>query len=109
MDAANQLRAQALAAKKKLGSPVALRTPYDPSALQARVLRHYNGGVTVADLDHMSYKRFFALVRELNLMLEQEHKQLNNNKPQSTPMEVSQALSEMPKPQEYDGEVYQII
>lgn len=106
-DAAKQLMAQAQAAKQKLGSLVPLREPYDPSALQARVLRHYNGGVTVADLDRMSYKRFFALVRELNLMLEQENKQVKPQ--QSSHTNISQAFGDMPRTQEYTGEVRRLI
>lgn len=110
-DTAKQLMAQAQAAKQKLGQsgPISIREPYDPSALQARVLRHYNGGVTVADLDKIHYKRFFALVRELNIMLEEENKQTKNPPTHNNTVDVSQALNDIPKPQEYDGEVIRLI
>ena len=106
-DAAKQLMAQAAMVKEKLRGTSDLREPYDPSALQARVLRGYKGGVTVRDLDTMSYRRFFGLVRELEIMLEDEKRASNSNKGNST--DAQAAMSDMQQPEEYTGETIRLI
>lgn len=106
--------AQAASAKEKLRGTTNLREPYDPSALQARVLRGYQGGVTVRDLDTMSYRRFFGLVRELELMLEQERDEYDkarNGGQNNLSAEQGMAVinSEFGQPQEYTGETIKLI
>lgn len=105
-EAAKQLRAQAAMVKEKLRGTTDLREPYDPSALQARVLRFYQGGVTVADLDRMRYQRFFGLVREAELIAEDERKEYDNAK-HGNSMDGRAALGD--QPEEYTGETIKLI
>lgn len=106
-EAAKQLRAQAALVKERLRGTSDLREPYDPSALQARVLRGYKGGVTVRDLDTMRYQRFFGLVRELELMVQEEKKAAKNN--QGNTMDANAALGDMQQPEDYTGETIKLI
>lgn len=88
--------AQAEAARQK--STGSIHEPYDAMRLQARVLRYYNGGVTDIGLEHMSYKRFFGLVRELDIMLAEERES------QKTTQRGQNISLDIPRPQEYTGE-----
>lgn len=109
-DAARQLMAQAQSAKQKRGDATPLHEPYDPMALQSRVVEFYNGGITDADCDRMSYRRFFGYVREAELIAEERDKKHKANQGgQSTPMEISEALGSIPKPEKYTGEVRKLI
>lgn len=109
-EAARQLRAQAAMVKEKLRGTNDLREPYDPSALQARVLRFYQGGITVEDLDQMRYQRFFGLVREAELIAEEERKEYDKARHnQGNTMDASAAINDMQQPEEYTGETIRLI
>lgn len=109
-EAAKHLRAQAAWAKQQLQGTANIREPYDPMALQARVLRFYQGGVTVGDLDKMSYRRFFGLVREAELIAEDERKEYDKARgTQNNSMEAMAALNGLPQPEEYTGETIRLI
>lgn len=109
-EAAKHLRAQAAWVKQQLQGTANIREPYDPMALQARVLRGYNGGVTDACLAHMDYRRFFGLVRELEIMIEDERKEYDKARgTQNNNMEAMAALNGLPQPEEYTGETIRLI
>lgn len=59
----------------------------------------------------MDYRRFFGYVRELDLMLEEEAKASNGtSNPKKQPQgEINAMLNQFPQPQEYTGEVIQLI
>lgn len=84
--------------------------PYDPMRLQARLLRHYKGGIRDTDFARMDYRRFFGYVRELDIMLEEETKASKvENKGKHSNGEIQAALSEFLRPQAYEGETIQLI
>lgn len=105
-DAANQLLAQAQAAKARLDGKVSTE-PLDLMRLYARVLRNYNGGIRDVDFARMDYRRFFGYVRELDLMLEEEAEAAKG--PSRNESDVRAALGSLPHAEEYEGEVIKLI
>lgn len=110
-DAARYLLVQAHAAKAKLDGREPNSTalePYDPMRLQARLLRHYNGGITDSDFTRMDYRRFFGYVRELDIMLEEEERS-SRETGKTKHGEMQAALNQFPQPEEYTGETIPLI
>lgn len=88
----------------KIGSRTS-REPYDLMKLFARVLYHYKGAIADADFDRMDYRRFFGYVRELDLILEEEHEATKENSNGN----VQTTLSQIPQANDYDGEVIKLV
>jgi hypothetical protein len=114
IDAANLLRAQAQAAKARLDGTKETSTalvPYDPMRLYARVLYYYRGAIADADFARIDYRRFFGYVRELDFILQEEAEAKGGtDKPKKQPQgEINAMLNQFPQPQEYTGEVIQLI
>lgn len=108
-EAARQLRAQAQAARTKLDGSASAE-PLDLIRLYARVIYHYKGGITDADLARIDYRRFFGYVRELDLILQEEAEAAKGSTgKQSNPMEAQAALNSLPRATEYEGEVIKLI
>lgn len=112
-DAANQLRAQAQAAKARLDGnpqvPTALE-PYDPMRIRARLLRCYKGGLTRTDLKTMDYREYFGYIRELDIMLQEEAEAAKGDGGKvNSPEETRAMINNLPHAQEYEGEVIKLI
>jgi hypothetical protein len=104
--------AQAQAAKAKLDGKEQGDTtlePYDPMRLYARLLRHYNGAITDEDLSRMDYRRFFGYVRELDIMIEEENEASKGTGSKNNSGDTQAALSELPRPEVYEGETIKLI
>lgn len=112
-EAANLLRAQAAQAKAKLDGTEEASTalePYDPMKIRARLLYHYPG-LTRHDLKTMDYREYFGFIRELSIILQEKAEaEGGTDKPKKQPQgEINAMLNQFPQPQEYTGEVIQLI
>lgn len=61
------------AARRKLGTLRAVREPYDPMKLYARMAKYY--GWSHSEMEQMHFPTFFAYVREANEMMEDEKRE----------------------------------
>lgn len=78
--------------------------------IRARLLYHYPG-LTRHDLKTMDYREYFGYIRELALIKEEEAQpQGGTGSPKKQSQgDIQAALNQFPQPQEYTGEVIQLI
>jgi len=78
--------------------------------MRARLLYHYPG-LTWHALKEMDYREYFGYIRELTIILQEkaEAEGGTSNPKKQSQGEIQAVLNQFPQPQEYTGEVIQLI